>query len=130
MGRPPRRAAERLRREQWEQERRQREHERERERQEREQRRRDHEQYLQDMERQQQEFDEWLSRLLERNRTAAPPMTRDELKKWHRTESMKCHPDRGGTDAQQILVNQRYEDELRRIERSEALQALAECFES
>jgi hypothetical protein len=33
---------------------------------------------------------------------------------------MKCHPDRGSTDEQQMLVNQRYKDQLQFIEQLEA----------
>jgi hypothetical protein len=80
MGRPPRRQAERLRKEQRERECRQQEQERRQQEEEWQQRRRDFEQFLRDMERNQQIFDGLLARLRERRgKTAAPTMTRQEL---------------------------------------------------
>jgi hypothetical protein len=134
MGRPPRRQAERLRREQREQEQRARLEERRRVEEEYRQLHRDCNQAIQDgdLERARQLHVEMCLHLRKRaGKTATYTTARQELKKWYRTESMKCHPDRGGTDERQRVVNQRYEDELRRIEQSEASPAslLSELYD-
>ncbi len=46
---------------------------------------------------------------------------RETVKRWYRHASMRHHPDHGGTDERQRVVNECYEDLLSGVERLEVL---------